>query len=333
MDRRGLLKAGLCGAAAGGWLDGLFPGPAEGGNQERAPGAAVLGTRELIKGLDGMSRAADPNRNPFSDGHNAAAVLASVFFSREQKLDEPIQRQVLSLLEARLLTSPIYEPRPNEPADPALLEGLVKELDAGISTLRSSGHNIIFTNICLKALRAVPEAATPARVAGLRQMVRSFGSRGGGGAREPLVDLADETKFVHFVFEEYLKALDLYLNGKGHHGFAGHVLTVGHSLLELRRAGFAETANKGVQAYGQFVQQARQGADLGGQKVAVGPLQPPTPRDREYWIEQGKRRSGEIVSSHIIKYPYSLFALAKDVRDEALKQRIFEKLYYLTAIS
>ena len=103
------------------------------------------------------------------------------------------------------------------------------------------------------------------------------------------MDLSDETKFVHFVFEEYLKALDLYLHGKGHHGFAGHVLTVGHALLDLKRMGYRDTAHKGVKAYWQFVQEARDGADLGGERVKDAPPKPPTPLVREYWVKQGKR--------------------------------------------
>lgn len=56
--------------------------------------------------------------------------------------------------------------RTEKKADPELVEGLVKDLDAGIDSLRRSGHNIIFANISLKTLREVPEvpeAATPAR--------------------------------------------------------------------------------------------------------------------------------------------------------------------------
>ena len=61
-----------------------------------------------------------------------------------------------------------------------MVERLAKDLDAGIDTLRRAGHNIIFANISLKTLREVPEAATPERVAGLRKMVRSFGTKKGG---------------------------------------------------------------------------------------------------------------------------------------------------------
>jgi hypothetical protein len=337
MDRRELLKAGFLAAGTGLWSGTLFHTSASADEPATSAEAATIGRRELVKGLDGMSRVADKGHDPFAGGHNAAAVMASAFFCREQKLDEPTQKEVLALVEARLLTSPIYEPRPKETADPALVEGLVRDLDAGIDRLRRAGHNIIFANIGLKALREVPEAATPARVAGLRKMVQSFGTRRNAGSRFPndgtFVDLSDEAKFVHFVFEEYLKALDLYLNGKGHHGFAGHVLTIGHALLELRRAGYAETANKGVEAYWGFVRQARDGADLGGEKVKDAPPRSPTPRERDYWVGQGRRTAGEIVSSHLIKYPYSFFALAKDVRDDDLKRRILEKIYHLSAVS
>jgi hypothetical protein len=335
-ERRQFLGTGLFAVGTALWSGTFFQNPAT-ADEKKSAGPGTLGRRELLKGLDGMSRAAEGGNDPFTAGHNAAAVMASAFFCREEKLDEPTQKAILSLVETRLLTSPIYAPRPKETADPELIGALVKDLDAGIDTLRRSGHNIIFANICLKALRDVPEAATPERVNGLRTMVRSFGTR--KAARPPMkntdgfVDLRDETRFIHFVFEEYLKALDLYLNGQGHHGFAGHLLTVGHALLELRRMGYKETADKGVEAYWHFVRQARDGADLGGNKVGAAPAKPPTPLLREYWTEQGKRKTGQIVSSHLIKYPYSFFALARELRDDALKQRLLEKLYYLTAIS
>jgi hypothetical protein len=54
---------------------------------------------------------------------------------------------------------------------------------------------------------------------------------------------------------------------------------------------------------------------------------------KEYWVARGKHHPGEIVSSHLIKYPYSFYALARDVRDEELKKRILDKIYHLTAIS
>jgi hypothetical protein len=330
--RRQLLKAGLIVAGAPLCPEALFGGRANAEDPKPADDTPI-GRRQIVQGLDGMSRVADRG-NTFAGGHNAAAVISAAFFCREQELGPDVQKEMLSVMEARLLKSPIYVARPDEKSDPKLAEGLVEDLDAGIGALRSSGHNIIFAATCLKALRQVPEAATPERVGGLRKMVRSFGAgRGPHKDKDPLVDLGDERKFIHFVFEEFLTAIDLNLAGKGHHGFAGHVVTVGHALVELSRMGHTKLARRGLPAYWQFVRQARAGADLGGRKVADGPAQAPTPRDRAYWVERGKHHPGEIVGSHLIKYPYSFYALARDVRDEDLKKRILEKVYHLTATS
>ena len=270
-----------------------------------------------------MSRVAETG-NTFGLGHNAAAVISSAFFCREQKLDADTQKEILAFLDARLLKNPIYAAaRPKETADPKLVEGLLEDLDAGIATLRGKGHNIIFAVTCLKALRAVPEAATPERIGGLRKMVQSFGKTKGGVEKdpEPLVGLDDEQKFVHFIFEEFLKAAG--------DGFDGHVVTIGHALVELHRMGHKELARKGVPAYWEWVRGAR--ANEGEGEVAPAPPQAPTPLTREYWAAQVKHRIGEIVSSHMVKYPYSFYALAKDVKDEDLKKRILAKVYRLTA--
>jgi hypothetical protein len=260
----------------------------------------------------------------FGLGHNAAAVISSAFFCREQNLDADTRKEILSFLDARLLKSPIYSaPRPKQTADPKLVEGLLEDLDGGIATLRGKGHNIIFAVASLKALRQVPEAATPDRIDGLRKMVRSFGKTKGAVEKDadPLVGLDDERKFIHFIFEEFLKA-------KGD-GFDGHVVTIGHALVELNRMGHKELARKGVPAYWDWVRAAR------AEKVkdAPTPRQAPTPLTREYWAAQAKRRIGEIISSHTVKYPYSFYALAKDVKDEDLKKRILAKVSRLTAVN
>jgi hypothetical protein len=322
--RRQLLKAGLIVAGVPFCPDALFDRRAA-ADVETPPEDTPIGPREIIKGLDGMSWVADKG-DAFAGGHNAAAVISSAFFCREQGLDADTQKEILAYLDARLLKNPIYAAaRPREAADPGLIEGLLEDLDAGIATLRGKGHNIIFAVTCLKALRAVPEAATPERIDGLRRMIRSFGKTRGGAAKDtdPLVGLEDEQAFVHFVFEEFLRARGA--------GFDGHVVTIGHALVELHRMGHKELARKGVPAYWQWVRGARAGEDERGGEVAPSPPRTPTPLIRAYWAAQAKHRIGEIVSSHTVKYPYSFYALAKDVRDEDLKERILAKVYRLTA--
>jgi hypothetical protein len=317
--RRQLLKAGLIVAGIPLCPEALFRAAAADEKTDNP-----IGPREIVKGLDGMSRVAEKG-NTFGLGHNAAAVISSAFFCREQKLDADTQKELLAYLDAGLLKNAIYAaPRPKETADPKLIEGLLEDLDAGIATLRGKGHNIIFTVTCLKALREVPEAVTPERIEGLRKMVKSFGATKGEVKKDkdPLVDLSDEQKFIHFIFEEFLKA-------KGD-GFDGHVVTIGHALIELYRMGHKELAHKGVPAYWQWVRESRA---VEASKVAAAPPEATTPLTREYWAAQAKRRLGEIVSSHMVKYPYSFYALARDVKDEDLKKRILAKVYALTAIN
>ena len=317
------MKAGLIVAGAPFCAEALFDRRAA-ADDEKLAEVTPIGPREIVKGLDGMSWVADIG-DTFGDGHNAAAVISSAFFCREQKLDADTQREILAYLDSRLLANPIYAAaRPREAADLGLVEGLLEDLDAGIATLRGKGHNIIFAVACLKALRAVPEASTPERIGGLRRMVQSFGQTEGKAAKEsdPLVGLDDEQKFIHFVFEEFLKA-------KGN-GFDGHVVTIGHALIELHRMGHKELARKGVPAYWQWVRGAR-ARNAGAGNVAPAPPRSPTPLTREYWAVQAKHDIGEIASSHKVKYPYSFYALAKDVKDEDLKKRILAKVYRLTA--
>jgi hypothetical protein len=317
--RRQLLKAGLIIAGAPFCPEALFDRRAA-ADDEKAD--TPIGRREIVKGLDGMSRVTEKG-GVFGLGHNAAAVISSTFFCREQKLCAETQKEILAFLDARLLKNPIYAaPRPKEAADPKLVEGLLEDLGAGIATLRGKGHNIIFAVACLKALRAVPEALTPERVTGLRKTVRAFGKTERGAAKDaepPLVGLDDERKFIHFIFEEFL-------NAKGD-GFDGHVVTIGHALVELHRMGHKELARKGVPAYWQWVREAR------GATPEAAPLREQTPLTREYWAAQAKRRIGETASSHMIKYPYSFYALAKDVSDEDLKKRILASVSRLTAIN
>jgi len=313
------MKAGLIIAGAPFCAEALFDGRAA--EDEKPSEDAPIGPREIVKGLDGMSRVAETG-NTFGLGHNAAAVISSAFFCREQKLDKDTQNEILAFLDGGLLKNPIYAAaRPKEAADPNLTEGLLEDLDAGIATLRGKGHNIIFTVTSLKALREVPEAATPERIAGLRKMVQSFGRTKGAVEQdpEPLVGLDDEQKFIHFIFEEFLKAAG--------DGFDGHVMTIGHALVELHRMGHKELARKGVPAYWEWVRGARAN---GGEGEPVLP-QAPSPLTREYWAAQVKRHVGGIVGSHMVKYPYSFYALAKDVKDEDLKKRILAKVYRLTA--
>src|SRR6476469_4498768 len=110
--RRQILKAGLIVAGSPFCAEALFDRRAAADDKLDS----LIGSREIVKGLDGMSRVADKG-NVFGLGHNAAAVISSAFFCREQKLDADTQKEVLAYLDVRLLKNPIYaEARPKEAA-------------------------------------------------------------------------------------------------------------------------------------------------------------------------------------------------------------------------
>ncbi|MGB3969665.1 MAG: hypothetical protein WBO45_23220 [Planctomycetota bacterium] len=338
MARRDVLRAAASFAAVAGLRSNQLASAFAGAPQDpNTP--PVLGRRELVRGIDALSQVAADGNDPFADGHAAAAVISSTFFARENGLDDATQRAILALFEARFFPHALFVPRPRETAepDPALAAGIVADLDAGIADLRAAGHNVIFAVAAVKALREVPETATPARVQGLRAMVRHFNAQRVRAIvlQQPdsFVDLGDQTKFVRFVFEEYLKALELWRQGRGHHGFAGHILTVGHALLELARMGHGTVARKGVAAFHQFVQQARDGADLGGRRVADAKGPEPTPLERDYWLARAARPAGGIVTSHWLKYPHAFYALLRELDDADLKRRVVEPIFHLTAVS
>src|SRR3954447_10851680 len=73
--RRRLLKAGLIVAGLPFCPEALFDRLAAAGDEKPA-GDAPIGPREIVKGLDGMSRVAERGKL-FAGGHNAAAVISS----------------------------------------------------------------------------------------------------------------------------------------------------------------------------------------------------------------------------------------------------------------
>src|SRR5262245_9486002 len=191
--RRQLLKAGLIVAGAAFCPEALFDRRADAADDQKPAEDTPIGPREIVKGLDGMSRVADKG-NAFFGGHNAAAVISSAFFCREQKLDADTQKEILAYLDARLFKNPIYAAaRPREAADPGLVEGLLEDLDAGIATLRGKGHNIICavraTTSSSRSPASRPSARCPRprRLGGSTACGRWSGASGSRGVGPPRI--------------------------------------------------------------------------------------------------------------------------------------------------
>lgn len=258
-------------------------------------------------------------------------------FHRVRPLDAETQQALRALLDRRFLASPLYAPHESEAADPQLLDGILTDLEASAGTHLNACHGLIFGALALRTLRELPSALTPARARGLRATMTCLGTEPAPAVpaelRAQIPSLDETPAFARFVFEEHLRALAAYREGHAHHGFAGHLLTIAHALVELHRLGHAEIARKGLAAYAHFVQRSRTAPDLGRRRAADAPAQFARPWEREHWIAQARRSDGLVVSGHLVKYPASWCALAADLEDAELKRTAEGALFHLTAVS
>jgi len=284
----------------------------------------MLDKSYLLMGLDGLSHAGGPQY--FRDGHLATSVIAAWYLCHENALDEPTQGLIKSLIDRELGEDAIFLPVPDEPADSTLLEQLLTTLSAGIGDLREVGHNIIFGAAALKVFRHHPETITPSRIDGICSLIDDFATMKNVAQEKEdgIPDIAYESALIRFIFSEYLRSLALY-TGYGQ-GWAGHLLTVGHAVIELSRLGYPELAASAHKAYRMYITTMRRGPRETDRRIPEHPPSRLTPLDYNYWKQRKTVRSG---LGHVFKYPWSFFSLLSRLDDLDLKQRCLETGYVI----
>ena len=282
----------------------------------------MLDSSYLILGLDGLSHA--HGNEYFRDGHLAASVIAAWYLCRENGLSEETQDLVKQRIDAELCDEAIFRPSPDEQPDSALLDQLQITLLNGIGDLREAGHNIIFGAIALKAFHDRPDAITPSRIAGICRLIDDFATTQNVELDEddgvPGID--DEGALIEFIFSEYLGTVSRYA-GYGQ-GWAGHLLTIGHAVIELSRLGYPQLAAPARNAYRMYIRTMRRGPNETDRRIPDHPRSSLTPLDRDYWAQGKPVRPG---LGHAFKYPYSFYNLFSGLDDPALKQRCLAESY------
>ncbi len=282
----------------------------------------MLDDTYLILGLDGLSHANGPDY--FRDGHLAASVIAAYYLCHENSLGEHTQDAIKSIIDRELREDPIFLPAPDEPPDAALLKQLLDTLSSGIGELREVGHNIIFGAAALKAFRQRPDAITPARVLGICRLVDDFAVTPDIGLEAddgiPGIDAAGA--LVEFIFNEYLRSLALYA-GYGQGG-AGHLLTIGHAVIELSRLGYPDLAARAHAAYRMYIGHLRRGPGVSARPIPEHPASDLTPLDQAYWERRTSVRPG---LGHAFKYPWSFYSLLARLKDSVLRDRCLAESY------
>jgi hypothetical protein len=282
----------------------------------------MLDTGYLLLGLDGLSRA--HGKHYFRDGHLATSVIAAYYLCHENRLDGPTQDLIKARIDSELRARNLFLPVPDEPADTALLQQLPDTLFAGIGDLREIGHNIIFGAAALKAFRACPEAVTPFRVNGICRLIDNFATTQNVTLDEDdeIPPIADESAMIRFIFSEYLRSVSLY-TGHGQ-GWAGHLITIGHAVIELARLGYPGLASPAHSAYRMYIKTMRRGPKATDALIPEHAPSNLTPLERDYWARRKAILPG---IGHIFKYPYSFFNLLSRLDDPDLKTRCLSAGY------
>lgn len=282
----------------------------------------MLDPSYLVMGLDGLSHA--HGKDYFRDGHLAASVIAAYYLCHENGLGEATQDLVKSRIDDELRDDVIFLPAPGEPPDSALLGQLLDTLSAGISDLREVGHNIIFGAAALKAFRDCPDAITPSRVEGICRLIDDFTTTQNVTIEDDdgVPAITDEGALIEFICSEYLRTVSLYA-GYGQ-GWTGHLLTIGHAVIELSRLGYPDLAAPAHDAYRMYIKTIRRGPMETDRHIPEHPPSSLTPLEQDYWKNRNPVRAG---LGHAFKYPYSFYNLLSGLHNPELEKRCVAEGY------
>ena len=139
----------------------------------------------LSKGLNALARA--HTMGPMA-GHLGAAVVAGYFVGEQRpdldgKVVEGIENDLARVMagesvsgkkitkKAEITDSELFDPFPGQKPDATLIDGIAEALSKNITKPRSSGHNVIFASLAIRALKEHPEFATPSVTDGIRKLI------------------------------------------------------------------------------------------------------------------------------------------------------------------
>jgi hypothetical protein len=318
LSRRDFAKqssAGFCSLLAGTLLDG---GPVAGQDLNSSDNRLVL------LGLNALARAHELDY--FADGHRGASLVAAHLLCIDNGLEKSARSRIAELFELNWGKSELCTIFPEAEPAPSRIREIGVALAEGGEVLRQVGHNAIFAMLAIKAFRMAPSAATSERIDGVCKLIRSFTP---WRDVEPDKDIepppfADEIAASRFILREASAAVDRFV-GYGQ-GFAGHMLTFGHALVELAAMGDVEWAESCRTAFRKYVTVTRQGPQSGDRRIADHKPTDLRPTDAAYWHNRGDRTLG---IGHVFKYPYSYYDLMRRAADPQLKGEWEAKAYHL----
>lgn len=280
--------------------------------------------RLVLLGVNALARAHE--QNYFADGHRGASMVSAHLLCEDNDLDEKSTSRITELFDLNWASSKLCRPFPDADPDPDGIKKIGAALAEGGDVLREVGHNVIFAMLAIKSFRMMPETATPERVDGVCNLIRSF-KPWRDIEPDPEVDpppFTDAAAASRFILRETDAAIDRFV-GFGQ-GFAGHMLTFGQSLVELAAMGDVEWAESCRTAFRKYVTVTRRGPDADSRRIADHGPSKLRPTDSAYWEKRGDKTLG---LGHVFKYPYGYYDLIRRADDPELAATLNRKAYHI----
>ena len=290
----------------------------------RAEERSLTEKRLVRLGINALARA--PEMNYFTDGHRGAALISAHLMCVDNDFDDAAAGRIVELFDRNWAPSKLCKPFPDGDPVKDATERVGKALGEGGEVLREVGHDAIFAMHAIKAFRMLPETATPERVDGVCELIRSFKPwrdvKFEEGIQPP--PFKNAIAASRFILKEASDAIDRF-KGFGQ-GFAGHMLTFGQSLVELAAIGEEEWAESCRTAFCKYVTVTRMGPQPDDRKIQDHQVSPLRPNDREYWQKRGDKTLG---IGHVFKYPYAYYDLLARAQDPGLAKELDAKAWQL----
>ena len=206
---------------------------------------------------------------------------------------------------------------------PVVVDQITATLGAHLTDLRQTGHNVILPTLALKALRDLPDAATPSRVASICQLIESFRTEDFPLADYfVLPDMRDQVRTAEFILTEFIDCSERFM-GRGQ-GWLCHLRTYGRALFYLRELGYWELATQAEEGFKLYIRRIRKGLkDTDKPRDEHAPIEN-FPLQAAYWRPHS---GGDLHLGHKLKYPYGFYGLPRLSKDSDLQRRCLDVAY------
>ena len=290
----------------------------------------ILPTSYLDLGLAGLARAHD--EGDANRGHYGAGLIAAYLLSADHPLPaatlaglhEQVERFIAH--NQRFLT-----PYPNSAPRVGSTEArLIAALATNVDRLCAIGHNVIFAVMAIRALRRLGRDPGERQTASLCALITDLSSpvTSAMGIDLASLDVAamvpyrDGSEVAVTALREMPKFVRVYAGLFA--GWVGHVVTLGHAVVELDRLGHSDLARRAHAPHRLLVAQAallhRHPPDglVENGRVPWSPLQP------EFW--QRDYAGNNWAFAHTCKYPLAYLALRPAITDAQEQGRLDEAM-------